>query len=212
MNVYHSQKTNFIKSMHRILLASEFDLISDKKEVTYPEIYLSAMLLKPSFPSASNSMSEKYAILGWLISRKLWFEAFRSKQQQSQLHCERKDESLYENQLCCLSKHENIEAAEYKDLKQMAVDINALMLSFLKYKEEVSKNVDHLEKKKMFFEDFAKITCNELSSNLMDDKVQTSHQNFKSRLNEILKHTTEFSTIYQCQPDSRMMPDEKCIF
>ncbi|CAH8472486.1 unnamed protein product [Schistosoma turkestanicum] len=187
MNVYHSQKTNFIKSMHRILLASEFDLISDKKEVTYPEIYLSAMLLKPSFPSASNSMSEKYAILGWLISRKLWFEAFRSKQQQSQLHCERKDESLYENQLCCLSKHENIEAAEYKDLKQMAVDINALMLSFL-------------------------ITCNELSSNLMDDKVQTSHQNFKSRLNEILKHTTEFSTIYQCQPDSRMMPDEKCIF
>ncbi|CAH8299099.1 unnamed protein product [Schistosoma turkestanicum] len=164
MNVYISQKTNHLKTMHRILYTSDYITHNVPGNVVYPEINLAASFLNPSFLDASNSMSEKYAILGWLISRKLVSGALNNKElderQQVQLSCGSTNALPIENQLCCLSGRKSSQAVENKNLKLLSADINGLMLAFSKYEEEIMKNkMDGLHEKKMFFEAFGKVMC-----------------------------------------------------
>ncbi|CAH8508987.1 unnamed protein product, partial [Schistosoma turkestanicum] len=125
--------------------------------VKYPEIYLSAALLHPSFLSGTYSVSQKYGILGWLIGRQLISEAlsgdYSDKQENSKLTCTQGNASPIEIQTCCLSRQISVRAVEKKNLKQLAADINGLMLSFSAYEKHVMRNGnDSLKEKKSFFE------------------------------------------------------------
>ncbi|CAH8289545.1 unnamed protein product, partial [Schistosoma turkestanicum] len=78
-----------------------------------------------------------------------------------------------------------------------------------KYEEEIMKNkMDVLNEKKMFFEAFGKVMCNEVSPELIDYKFP---QNYKFSVNEILKHNEEFAKTYGCPFGTKMNPRRKCI-
>ncbi|CAH8472982.1 unnamed protein product, partial [Schistosoma turkestanicum] len=103
------------------------------------------------------------------------------------------------------------EATGITDLIQLAADINGLMLSFSRYKDLVMANGNDLHKMKSFFEAFVKSLCNGLPSNLVRYTLQSPQQKYKLSVNEILKHSKDFSEAYQCPPGSEMNPSDKCI-
>ncbi|CAH8299662.1 unnamed protein product, partial [Schistosoma turkestanicum] len=157
MNVYHSHKANYIQSMRKLALISDYGAIEKPAVVQYPEIYLAAVLLHPSFLNASHSVSEEYGILGWLIGRHLISNVFSDGQLDARLTCEPGNPSSIENQMCCLSRRDDNRTDDKQILQQLAANINGLMLSFSAYKKDIMKNSDDsLDEQKSFFEAIAR--------------------------------------------------------
>ncbi|CAH8286470.1 unnamed protein product [Schistosoma turkestanicum] len=66
--------------------------------------------------------------------------------------------------MCCLSKQISDRGIEKKDSKQLAADINGLILAFSRFKDVLLGDDNDLEKMKSFFETFAKVgyaQCND---------------------------------------------------
>ncbi|CAH8539825.1 unnamed protein product [Schistosoma turkestanicum] len=86
------------------------------------------------------------------------------------------------------------------------------MLSFSAYKKDIMRNSDDsLDEQKSFFEAIARTMCNGYSHDFIQHMSNSRDENYKFSLNEILKHSEEFSKTYQCPLGSEMNPVDKCI-
>ncbi|CAI2727551.1 unnamed protein product [Schistosoma spindalis] len=85
------------------------------------------------------------------------------------------------------------------------------MLSFEAYNGTLTGNLERLNEKKLFFSAFAKMMCDSLLSNIVDDKLRSSMQYYESSLNDVVRNSQGFSETYQCKIGSIMSPMRKCI-
>ncbi|CAH8295178.1 unnamed protein product [Schistosoma turkestanicum] len=195
MNVYLSQTLNYYVSVVRLSFISNMIRSDGEQYIIYPGVYLAAALIQPSFLSEYYSITEKYGILSWIIGRTIIYEAFRNQMldESSQSKCESEDLSAIENQLCCVSRQINNRTVEKK-----------------RYGDHMTGHDSDLKKKKSFFKTFAKGFCNGFHSDLIGYVLQSFEDKFS--VNDILKHSYEFSETYQCPLGSKMNPVDKCTF
>ncbi|CAH8485221.1 unnamed protein product [Schistosoma turkestanicum] len=198
MNAYYSQKNNFLKSIYKLLNTyyepenfSFEPYISSSVEDKF--IKISAGLLHPPFLKATYSMSQKYGTIGWFIGRQLMYEANIDKKTDEQGHfqfsCTSAELTASETQLCCLLK-------QY-DKKT--------------YTKNYMKNRQDLDEKKLFFSSFTEMMCRDYSPGIILTNSQSSNSYNKFSVNNLLKHSQEFSDTYQCPVGSKMNPIDKCI-
>ncbi|CAH8286689.1 unnamed protein product, partial [Schistosoma turkestanicum] len=131
---------------------------------------------------------------------------------QSPVICRTKLLSPLENQMCCLSRQISDQTIGKKNFKQLAADINGLMLSYSHYKDLLTTGDNNLENMKSFFETFAITMCEDSSHDLIGLRSSSFQQYHEFSVNDILRNSEEFSKIYQCPRGSKMNPVNQCTF
>uniref|UniRef100_A0A5K4F8K3 Peptidase_M13_N domain-containing protein n=1 Tax=Schistosoma mansoni TaxID=6183 RepID=A0A5K4F8K3_SCHMA len=215
MNVYYSQKTKFLKSIYKSLdTNAEPDAFTFMPYISGSAenklIKISAGLLNPPYLKEGYSMSEKYGTIGWFIGRQLMYEVNNNKEEDnhgnSQSSCMSEEATDSEAQICCLQEQDSFKDYNKTDLRSLSADINGLMLSFKTYASD-----GDLDGKKLFFSSFAKMMCTRYSADVITTNLQSSNSRYKFSVNEILKHSQEFSNIHRCSSGSKMNPENKCL-
>ncbi|CAH8431371.1 unnamed protein product [Schistosoma turkestanicum] len=224
MNVYYAQKSNFLKLLDVFL--RENNLIKRPKTFSFTPyiigldnntISISAGFLHAPFFNAQ-SIVEKYAIVGWFISRQLMYEIamyndrnlLKNGQVLFESICNSSVLTSFEVQLCCLSRRYSSMIFEKDDLETLSADINGLMLSFETYKTTYMRKLEDLIDEKSFFATFAKMMNKDLSSYLVHAVSNSSKPSFVFSLTDVLQHSQEFSDAYQCAVTTKMNHVNKC--
>ncbi|KAH9584836.1 hypothetical protein MS3_00010764 [Schistosoma haematobium] len=207
MNEYYSRKTKLLKSFGATL--GKYDKPEVSSFTPYisglnkdHNIHISTGFLHPPYFNGSYSMSEKYGIIGWIMGREI-ISAVSSDHQID------KPES-FKSQLCCLQKQNNSRVLGKKNLRSLSNDINGLMLSFTTYGRICMQNRKNLDGE-LFFSTFAKMMCGGYFNDTINNKFKSSKLKYTFSVNDVLKHSQEFSDVYQCPVDSKMNHEEKCI-
>ncbi|CAH8504597.1 unnamed protein product [Schistosoma bovis] len=190
MNEYYSRKTKLLKSFGATL--GKYDKPEVSSFTPYisglnkdHNIHISTGFLHPPYFNGSYSMSEKYGIIGWIMGREL-ISAVSSDHQID------KPES-FKSQLCCLQKQNNSRIFGKKTYGRICM--------------QNRKNLDG----ELFFSTFAKMMCGGYFNDTINNKFKSSKLKYTFSVNDVLKHSQEFSDVYQCPVDSKMNHEEKCI-
>ncbi|CAH8501167.1 unnamed protein product [Schistosoma guineensis] len=190
MNEYYSRKTKLLKSFGANL--GKYDKPEVSSFTPYisglnkdHNIHISTGFLHPPYFNGSYSMSEKYGIIGWIMGREL-ISAVSSDHQTD------KPES-FKSQICCLQKQNNSRVLGKKTYGRICI--------------QNRKNLDG----ELFFSTFAKMMCGGYFNDTNNNKFKSSKLKYTFSVNDVLKHSQEFSDVYQCPVDSKMNHEEKCI-
>uniref|UniRef100_A0A5K4F6P1 Peptidase_M13 domain-containing protein n=1 Tax=Schistosoma mansoni TaxID=6183 RepID=A0A5K4F6P1_SCHMA len=218
-NAYYSQKTKLLKSFDATL--HKYDEPEVSSFIPYISgldrdynIHISTGFLHPPYFNGSYSMSEKYGIIGWIMGRQLMSAVSsdfqKDRPEQSQFICEASDLRSFESQLCCLSKQNSSRIFGRENLRSLSNDINGLMLSFTTYGRLCMRNRKHLDGE-LFFSTFTKMMCAGYFNETIHNKFKSSKLKYSFSVNDLLKHSQEFSDVYQCPVYSKMNHAKKCI-
>ncbi|CAH8501574.1 unnamed protein product [Schistosoma curassoni] len=114
INAYYSMKAKFPTSLKATSHGYELpDLFTFQPSIIDGggTVVMTSGLLHPPFLNTSNSISEKYGTLGWLLGRQIISAAFRDnqliEQTQYQPECGSTASTPFRSQLCCLSAQIN---------------------------------------------------------------------------------------------------------